>query len=820
MRKQTPANLPQSAQVVIIGGGIIGCSIAYHLTKLGLTDVVLLERKKLTSGTTWHSAGQIGQLRPSYNLTKLSQYTADLLPALEKETGQATGFTRVGSVGFASTPGRLEELKRVVSMAKSVGVEAEFVTQNDIKDLWPLINPDGILGGVYTPGDGYTSPVDTTVALAKGAKMRGAKIFEDVKVTDIFKNNNRITGVMTEFGPIDAEIVVNCGGMWAREIGKMAGATVPVQACEHFYMVTETDDRFAQSPSLRDWDAHVYYKNEPGKLLFGCFEHKAKPWATDGIPEDFCFDELPEDLEHFMPYLEAAMHRVPLLRDVGIRTFFNGPESFTPDVRYLLGETAEVKNFFVACGFNSIGILSSGGAGKALAEWIVAGEPTMDLSDVDIRRMSPFQNNTAYIVDRATESLGLLYATHWPYRQPESARGVRRSAFHHILQAHGACFGEMSGWERPNWFAPKGSKPAYEYSFGRQNWFDHSRAEHMAIRQGVGILDLSSFAKFLVQGRDAEHVLQRICAADVAVPTGKVVYTQWLNANGGIVADLTVTRRADDEFLVITGGSSAVRDLAWLREHIPGNAHCTVTVVTSGYASLGVMGPSARDLLSALSSADLSNDSFPFGTAQEVDLGYASALALRVSYVGELGWELHIPTEFAQSALEELLKQGLPLGAKLVGMHAMDSCRIEKAYRHWGHDITGEDTPVEAGLLFACCPDKPVEFIGQAALQKQREQGARKRLVQFALDDPAPLLYHHEPIFRNDKLVGYISSGAYGHYLGRAIGLGYAHLPDDEMSAAEFVQSGAFEIEVACEKISAQASLRPMYDPKNERLRL
>ncbi|MEE8506504.1 MAG: FAD-dependent oxidoreductase, partial [Kiloniellales bacterium] len=626
------------------------------------------------------------------------------------------------------------------------------------------------------------------------------------------------TGVQTGRGDIKAEVVVNCAGMWAREVGLMCGVNVPLHACEHFYVVTEPMDGVTPNlPVLRDMDGCAYYKEDAGKLLIGAFERNAKPWGMDGIPEDFAFDELPEDMDHFMPVLEGAMHRIPTLEQVGIRKFFNGPESFTPDVRYHIGEAPELKYFYVLAGFNSIGIQSSGGAGKALAEWIVGGEAPFDLSEIDIRRMQPFQNNKAYLFHRAAESLGLLYDLHWPYRQLESARGVRTSPLHERMKARGACFGEVAGWERPNWFAPKGVEPKYEYSYKRQNWFEHSAAEHHAVREAVGLFDQSSFAKFLVQGRDAETVLQRICANDVAVPPGKIVYTQWLNERGGIEADLTVTRLAEDQYYVATGAAVGVHDMDWLTRHIPDDAQVSVTDVTSGYAVLGLMGPKARDLLSRVTSVDLSNGAFPFGASREIDIGYATVRAMRITYVGELGWELHVPSEFAGGVFDAIVEQGDSFGLKLAGMHAMDSLRIEKAYRHWGHDITCEDTPIEAGLGFAVRLDKNAPFIGRDALLRQKEQGVKKRLVQFALDDPEPLLYHNEPVYRDGALVGYLSSGNYGHHLGRAIGLGYVnHAAGVD---ADFVKSGKYEVEVAGERFPAAASLRPMYDPKAERVK-
>ncbi len=812
-------SLPKETRVVIIGGGIVGCSLAYHLTKQGWRDVVLLERKKLTCGTTWHAAGLVGQLRATANMTRLAQYTAELFATLEQETGQATGFKQNGSISVATTEERFEEWKRGASMARTFGLDVEVISPGEMKERWPLLNVEDVVGGVWLPKDGQTNPIDTTVALAKGARAGGALIFEDTKVTAIHRASGRVTGVTTDRGDIEAEFVVNCGGMWAREVGLMCGVNVPLHACEHFYVLTEDMDGLSPDlPVLRDQDGCAYYKEDAGKLLLGAFEPNAKPWGMDGIPEDFAFDELPEDFDHFMPVLEGAMNRVPALQKVGIRKFFNGPESFTPDDRYMLGEAPELKNFFVAAGFNSVGIQSAGGAGKVLAQWMAEGHPPMDLWDVDIRRMFPFQGNPMYLHDRATEVLGLLYDMHWPYRQCVTSRGLRRSPLHDRLAARGACFGEVAGWERANWFAPEGVEPKYEYSFKRQNWFPYAAEEHKAVREAVALFDQTSFAKFLVQGRDAEAVLQRVCANDVAVPAGKVVYTQWLNERGGIEADLTVTRLAEDAYQVVTGAAVAGRDFNWLMRNIPDDAHCIATDVTSGSAVLSVMGPNSRALLAKLSDADLSNAAFPFGTAREIDLGMARVRAVRITYVGELGWELYVPSEFAPGVFDAILAEGDAFGLRLAGMHVLDSCRIEKAFRHWGHDITDEDTPLEAGLGFACRLDKNAAFIGRDALLRQKEAGLKKRLVQFALEDPEPLLYHNEPIYRDGEIVGYTTSGNYGHHLGAAIALGYVNHPDGV--DADFVNSGRYEIEVACERFPARASLRPLYDPKAERVRM
>lgn len=812
---------PTQARVVIIGGGVVGCSLAYHLTKRGWTDVVLLERKTLTSGTTWHAAGLVGQLRATRNLTRLAQYTTGLFAGLEEETGQATGFAQHGSLSLATTEGRFEELKRGASMARCFGLEVDVISPQQAQQKWPLINIDDLVGAVFLPKDGKVNPIDVTQAMAKGAKNGGARIIEDTKVTAIHVNNGRATGVATDQGDITAEVVVNCAGMWAHHVGRMAGANVPLHAAEHFYIVTENFDGMTPGlPVLRDPDNCAYFKEDAGKLLLGAFEPVSKPWgmaSMGGIPEDFSFTQLPDDFDHFEPILETAMGRLPALENVGIQLFFNGPESFTPDDRFQLGPTPEVENFFVAAGFNSTGIQSSGGAGKVLADWIIDGRPPMDLWDVDVRRMLPFQGNAKYLHDRTIEALGLLYAMHWPFRQVETARQVRTSPFHDRLKARGACFGEAGGWERANWFAPKGVDPVYEYSFKRQNWFEHSASEHMAVRQGVGLMDQTSFAKFLLQGRDAEDVLNQVCANNMSVPVGKIVYTQWLNEHGGIESDLTVTRLADDCFMVVTSFSSQVRDFHRLKTLIPEGAHAVLTDVGSGMAMLGLMGPKSRELLQSLTPDDMSNEAFPFATSREIELGYAMVRASRITYVGELGWELYIPTEFATGVYDTLVQAGEAFGLKHVGMHAMNSLRTEKAYRHWGHDIADEDTPLEAGLGFAVAWDKPGGFIGKEALLKQREGGLKRRLVQFALDDPEPLMYHNEPIWRNDRIVGYITSGMFGHALGKSLGMGYVENQDGV--DADYINSGSYEIEIACQRFSATASLKPFYDPTSARIK-
>ena len=693
------ANLPSSARVVIVGGGIVGCSVAYHLAKRGVTDVVLLERKQLTCGTTWHAAGLVGQLRATNNLTRLAQYTTNLFATLEAETGQATGFQQRGSVSIAPNEERFEELKRGASTARVFGLEVNIITPQDVKDLVPLARVDDLVGGVHLPNDGVVNPIDVTQALAKGARSAGVKIFENVKVERILTESGRAVGVQTEFGTIRADAVVNAAGMWARELGDQVGATVPLHAAEHFYIVTEGVEGISPSmPVLRDPEGCGYFKEDAGKLLVGWFEPVAKPWGMKGISEEFSFTSLPEDFEHIAPLVENATHRMPILAETGIRLFFNGPESFTPDDRYLLGEQPEVKGLFVAAGFNSIGIQSSGGAGKVLADWIVDGRPPMDLWDVDVRRVMPFQRNRSYLHDRTVESLGLLYAMHWPFRQPETARGVRRSPFHDRLAARGACFGEVAGWERTNWFAPEGTKAEYVYTYGRQNWFEHSAAEHRATREGVTMFDQSSFGKFMLEGPDAERIINHVSANDMSVANGKIVYTQWLNERGGIEADLTVLRVASDKYLVVTAAATQVRDYMWLKDHIGPDDRAVLTDVSSGHAVLSIMGPKSRDLLQSLTWNDLSNDAFPFGTSQTIDIGYARVRANRITFVGELGWELYIPTEFATGVFDVIVEAGKAFGLKHAGYHALNSLRMEKGYRHWGHDVSPDDTPIEAGI--------------------------------------------------------------------------------------------------------------------------
>ena len=811
--------LPSSARVVIVGGGVIGCSVAYHLTKLGWTDVVLLERKQLTSGTTWHAAGLIAQLRATANMTKLARYSQELYGVLEAETGVATGFKRVGSITAALTTERLEELHRQAAMARAFGVEVEEISPTEVKAKYAHLNIDDVTGGVFLPLDGQGDPANIALALAKGARQRGAKVQERVAVTNIVRTGRKVSGVDWQgedgtSGHMSCDMIVNCAGMWGREVGKMAGVNVPLQACEHFYIVTEAIRGLQQLPVLRVPDECAYYKEDAGKMLLGAFEPNAKPWALNGIPKDFEFDQLPEDFDHFEPILEAAVNRMPMLAEAGIHTFFNGPESFTPDDAYHLGLAPEMDNVWVACGFNSIGIQSAGGAGMALAQWMEDGQKPFDLGDVDISRMQPFMGNKAYLADRSTETLGLLYADHYPYRQKATARGVRRTPFHNHLQQHGAVMGELAGWERANWFARNGQEPAYAYSWKRQNFFGNVADEHTAIRENVGMYDMSSFGKIRVEGRDAEAFMNHVGGGNYTVPVGKIVYTQFLNTRGGIEADVTVTRLSETAYLVVTPAATRLADQTWMQRHV-GDFNVVITDVTAGEGVLAVMGPNARKLLQMVSPADFSNEVNPFGTAQEIEIGMGLARVHRVTYVGELGWEVYVSADMAGHVFETLYEAGQDLGLSLCGMHMMDTCRIEKGFRHFGHDITCEDHVLEAGLGFAVKKDKP-SFIGRDAVLRKRDEGLENRLLQFKLTDPEPLLYHNEPIVRNGDIVGYLSSGAFGHHLGAAMGLGY--VPCKGETAAEVLES-TFEIDVAGTRVMAEASLKPMYDPKSERVK-
>jgi 4-methylaminobutanoate oxidase (formaldehyde-forming) len=810
--------LPDRAQVVVIGGGIVGCSVAYHLTKRGVSDVLVLEQGSLTSGTTWHAAGLVTQLKSSHSLTKLASYTARLYEDLEDETGQATGYRTPGSILVASDSERWEELLRSASMAKTVGVEMNVISVDELAERWPLVRTDDLVGAFWIPRDGQTSPVDTTMALAKGARNGGARIIEGVAVEKLRSDQGRIVGLETEQGYIEAESVVLATGMWTRQLAASVGVNVPLQACEHFYIVTEPIDGVELTmPTIRDPGNYTYFKQETGKIMAGFFEPRGKVWKLDGIPRDFSFGTLPEDWDHVGPIFERAIHRMPVLGEVGIQLFFNGPEAFTPDGVYYVGEAPEIDRVFVAAGFNSVGIQSAGGVGWVLADWIVDGHPPMDLSSVDISRSFPFQGDPSYLKERIPESLGLLYAMHWPFYQYESARDIRLSPFHERIKAAGAVHGETAGWERPNWFVLDGDDPVYRYSYGKQNWFEASGEECRAVRERVALFDQSSFAKFEVTGPDAMAALNHISANQVDVAVGKAVYTQWCNDRGGIEADLTVTRLGPDRYMVVTAAAAANRDMAWLRRGCRA-FDVEIADVTDDLPMIGLMGPNARALLSELTDASLAADDFPFGTARHIDVAGHRVLAMRMTYVGELGWEIYIPRDHALAVFDAIVAAGGAHGLGHAGYHAMNTLRLESGYRHWGHDITDEDTPVEAGLGFAVAYDKEGGFTGREALLAQRDLPRTKRLIQFRLEDPDRLLYHDEPIYRDGVAVGRTTSGMWSYIADRCLAMGY--LENGDGVTKEWLDSGSFEIEVALDLVPATPQIRSFYDPMNERTRL
>ncbi|TDL78087.1 FAD-dependent oxidoreductase [Palleronia sediminis] len=806
--------LPTSARTVVIGGGVVGCSVAYHLAKLGWNPV-LLERKRLTSGTTWHAAGLIAQLRATPAMTRLAKYSQELYGTLEAETGVATGFRRNGSITVALTEDRAEEIARQAGMARAFGVEVEEISPTEIAARYPHLAMEGVRSGVWLPRDGQGDPSNIALSLARGARMRGAVVAERTRVTGVRRDGARITHVEWEDGTgqgaIACDHVVNCAGMWGRDLGEMLGHAVPLQACEHFYIVTEAIDGLGRLPVLRVPDECAYYKEDAGKMLVGAFEPVAKPWGP--IPEGFEFDQLPEDFDHFEPILERAVERLPILADAGIHTFFNGPESFTPDDAYHLGPCPGTANVWVAAGFNSIGIQSAGGAGLALSQWMEGGEMPFDLMDVDIARMEPFLSNRRYLRARASETLGLLYADHWPARQKATARGVRRSPLHREMLDRGAVMGELAGWERPNWFALGDEPRAYRYGWGRTSWFMAQAREHKALREGVGLYDMSSFGKLRIEGADAAGLMALACGADLEVAPGRIVYTQMLNAAGGIEADVTVTRLSETAFLMVTPAATRLRDETRLRR-LAGERRVTITDVTAGEAVMAVMGPRARDLLGAVTDADLGDAAHPFGMAREVDLGMGRARLHRLSYVGELGWEVYVSSDMAAHAFETIAEAGADHGLALVGLHAMDSLRLEKGFRHMGHDITPADHVIDAGLGFAA--RRAGGYVGAEAVAARRETGPVARMVQFRLDDPEPLLFHAEPILRDGEVVGHLTSGGYGHSLGGAVGLGY--VPCAGESAADVLAS-RYEIEVAGTRVAARASLKPMFDPGGDRMR-
>jgi glycine cleavage system T protein len=812
-------NLPARAQVVIVGGGIIGSSIAYHLAKRGWTDVVVLERKRLTSGTTWHAAGLITQARPTSATREIVKRSLSIFESLEAETGFATGFQRTGTLHLADGPDRWEELRRQASACRGNDIRVELLEPDAAQELFPPLNVADLVGALYFPDDGRGNATDTTMALARGAAQLGVKIFEGTKATGITRQGGRVTAVVTDLGTIEAEYVVNATGMWGREFGALARVRIPLQALAHYYIVTEAIPGLPPGlPTIKSAPDYSYVKNEGAGLMVGFFEPGSYPWAPGGIPEDAEFTRLPEDWDHLGAFYENMIKRLPCLADAGIRLHFCGPESFTPDGLYHLGEAPGLRNYYVAAGFNSIGFLSGPGAGSVLADWIIDGRSPIDIPETDPRRVAPHETNRRYLEKRVTETLDLSYEIHWPFQQRMSVRGLRRSPLYEQTKAAGAVFGELLGWERANWYAPPGAEQPEVDTFGRQSWFERSAAEHRAVREAVGLFDISSFGKLLVQGRDAERVLQGVSANNVGVEPGRIVYTQWLNDWGGIEADVTVTRVSEREFLVLSGPATVSRDRDWLERHIGPDDFVTVTDVSTSLAMVSVMGPEARRMLQPLTDCDLSNEAFPFGASREIDLGHGYVRATRITYVGELGWELLIPAEFAVHIYETLVDAGSEFGLRHAGYYALNSLRLEKGYRSWGHDIARRNTPLEAGLGFAVAWDKPGGFIGREALASQREVGVSCRLVQFALEDPDALAYHDEPIYRDGVLVGQMCSAAYGYTLGRTVGLGYVNAPVQATEPKAFT-TGKYEVEIAAERVPAAVSLRSIYDPTSARIR-
>ena len=817
--------LPTQARVVIIGGGIMGCSTAYHLAKNGWTDVVLLEQGRLSGGTTWHAAGLVGQLRSYQNLTRLIRYSTDLYSKLEAETGLATGWKQCGSLSVARTEERMTLLRRSAAMANAQGVDCEELTASQAGDKYPIMRTDDLVGAVWLPGDGKANPTDITQALAKGARNGGVRIFEKTRVTAVNTEDGltgrRVTGVETTEGKITAEIVVNCGGQWARQLGRMVGVTVPLYSCEHMYIVTEKMENVPRDlPVMRDPDGYIYFKEEVGGLLMGGFEPDAKPWNKDIIPDDFEFGMLPDDWDQFQILMDNALIRVPALEKTGIKTFMNGPESFTPDLNYILGEAPTLKGFFVGAGFNSMGIASSGGAGMALAEWIIAGEPTLDLWPVDIRRFANFHGNDTWLRDRVAETLGLHYKMVWPQREAESGRPFRRSPLYDRLKDRGAWFGNKMGWDRPNWFAGPGKTPDMQYGWGRGAWFHAAASEHKATREAVTVVDETSFGKFLFQGRDAAKALQLLCTNDIDVPVGRTVYTGLLNNRGTYESDLTLARLAPDKFMVITGSAQVTRDADWITKHVDPDAHVTLTDVTGGWTVLSVMGPNSRKLLQKVSKADFSNEAFPFATIREIGVGYATVLASRRTYMGELGWELYTPAEFAVTVFEALHAAGEEFGLRDAGYYAVESLRLEKAYRAWGRELTPDDTPWQAGLGWAVKLDKVGGFLGRQALVDARAKPLTRRMVSVLLEDREPLLWGGEALLREGRPVGDLTSAGYGHTVGASVGLGYVRREDGEAIDTAWLELGNFEVDLAGKRLKAKVSLRPPYDPTGARTKM
>jgi 4-methylaminobutanoate oxidase (formaldehyde-forming) len=812
--------LPTSAKIVIIGGGIVGCSTAYHLGQMGMKDVLLIERAKLTSGSTWHAAGLVGQLRTSANITQLLGYSVALYDRLEAETGLATGWKRNGGLRLACNSERWIEVKRQATTAKSFGLDMHLLTPKEAQELWPLMQVDDVVGAAFLPTDGQASPSDITMSLAKGARQGGVTIREGVRVTAIETERGKVRAVVTDQGRVECEKLVICAGQWSRAVGKLAGVNIPLVSMQHQYLITEKIDGVTASlPTLRDPDRLTYWKEEVGGLVMGGYEPNPKPWAENGIPDPFDFQLLENDLEHFEPLLELAAGRVPAMETAGIRQFLNGPESFTPDGNFILGEAPEVKNIYVGAGFNAFGIAAGGGAGMALAEWVAKGEPPYDLWPVDIRRFGRNHLDTGWVRTRTMEAYAKHYTMAWPHEEHHSGRPLRRSPLYDRLIAQGAVFGEKTGWERPNWFADTkaGEETRDIYSYGRQNWFEAVGREHKAARERVAVFDQTSFAKFMMVGEDAEQALSWIAASDVSKAPGRLVYTQMLNGKGGIECDLTVGRLAYDEYYIVTGTGFATHDFDWIKRSIPAGLDARLIDVTSAYGVLAVMGPKSRDVIAALSSDDFSNKGFPFGQIRRVQIAGAPVIALRVTYVGELGWELHIPVEFLTTVYEALMAEGAKHGIANAGYRAIESLRLEKGYRAWGSEIGPDHSPLVAGLGWAVKLKANTPFQGRDALSQQAAKPLPRLLAGFTTD-PSVVLLGRETIYRNGERVGWLASGGFGYTVNRSIGYGYVRRPDPGVDA-EFVLSGTYELEVATERVPAEVTLGPLYDPENARIK-
>jgi 4-methylaminobutanoate oxidase (formaldehyde-forming) len=811
--------LPEYSRAVVIGGGIMGCSVAYHLAEMGC-EVVLLERDQLTSGTTWHAAGLMTTYGSGSETTLgIRQHSMELYKRLEQETGQQTGFNPCGFIEVAADEDRLEEYRRISAFNRLHGNDIHELSPREVAELFPFADVSDIRAGFYAEHDGRINPVDVTMALAKGARMKGAQIFQNTPVKGVLTRNGAVTGVRTEKGEIRAEFVVNCAGMWARQLGEQNGVVIPNQAAEHYYLITDHIDGItADLPVLEDPSTHAYYREETGGMMVGLFEPECAPWKIGGIPDDFSFGELPPDWDRLTPYLEKAMQRVPVTMEVGIRKFFCGPESFTPDLAPVIGEAPELRNYFVAAGLNSVGIITGGGYGRVLAHWIVNGRPDVDVTGINIDRFHRYQCNPEYRRQRALESLGLVYACHYPDRSPRTARGARQSPFHDRLAARGAHFRDVSGWESPGWYAPEGEEPVVDrLTWGRPNWFPWWAEEHRACREGVIAMDMSFMGKFLVQGGDAGTFLDRISANAVNGDAEKITYTQWLNEDGRLEADLTVVKLDEARFMVVTSDIAHRHTETWMKRHIEEGEKVFVTDVTSGYGQLNIQGPKSRELLQSLTSVDLSNEAFPFRTAREIDIGLARVLCVRITYVGELGYELNIPSEQALHVYDRIVEAGEAFGLRHAGLKALASLRLEKGYRDYGHDIDNMDDPYSTGLGFAVRLDKPSEFIGkQACIERKANPHFSHRLVQILLQDPEPLMVHQEIVLRNGVPIGDVRAASYGHTLGGAVGL--AMIAGDPVDS-EYLETGQWEVDIAGRRYPAVVSLKPFYDPGMSRVR-